>query len=284
MGANACTNFATQSVVSAPLSSVSAEEIGNASTETAVKTFLADRSGTRAFTDTDHDGITDYDEVNLYGTDPKKDDSNNNGIHDGAEIIAHTNPLSVVSSTTLMTIAFSKTIAFEDPKTHGKTASTTLIVSTIISGATTTDANGVGHISSMTLSGRAPANSFVTLYIYSEPIVVTLKANESGSWTYTLNKELPDGTHQVFSAITDTGGRVLAKSDPLPFVQTASAITVGSFELLPSQSKQAPTFFGGTSLITMFILLLLVLIIVMVVLGVIARRNKDDGTGTPTVA
>lgn len=51
--------------------------------------------GTKPFNpDTDNDGLTDGDEVNIYGTDPLKYDTDDDGISDGDEIVLGTDPLS----------------------------------------------------------------------------------------------------------------------------------------------------------------------------------------------
>ncbi|MDO4945617.1 MAG: cellulose binding domain-containing protein, partial [Ruminococcus sp.] len=51
--------------------------------------------GTKPFNpDTDNDGLTDGDEVNIYGTDPLKYDTDDDGISDGDEIALGTDPLS----------------------------------------------------------------------------------------------------------------------------------------------------------------------------------------------
>lgn len=44
------------------------------------------------FTDTDHDGLTDYDEINKYKTSPYLEDSDSDGIKDGDEITQGKDP------------------------------------------------------------------------------------------------------------------------------------------------------------------------------------------------
>ena len=44
------------------------------------------------FTDTDHDGLTDYEELYIYKTSPYLEDSDSDGLTDGEEITAGTNP------------------------------------------------------------------------------------------------------------------------------------------------------------------------------------------------
>ena len=75
------------------------------------------------------------------------------------------------------------------------------------------------------MTGKALPNSFVTLYIYSSgPVVVTFRADENGNWEYFLNKELEDGQHEVYAAVTDNTGKITAKSEPFYFIKTAQAI------------------------------------------------------------
>lgn len=44
------------------------------------------------FTDTDHDSLTDYDEINIYKTSPYLEDSDSDGIKDGEEVLKGENP------------------------------------------------------------------------------------------------------------------------------------------------------------------------------------------------
>ncbi len=75
------------------------------------------------------------------------------------------------------------------------------------------------------ISGKAFPNSFITLYIFSVPIVVTVKTSDDGSWSYRFDKELEDGNHEVYIGVTDNAGRIVAKSEPFKFIKTAEAYT-----------------------------------------------------------
>ncbi|MEK7118453.1 MAG: Ig-like domain-containing protein, partial [Patescibacteria group bacterium] len=165
---------------------------------------------------------------------------------------------------------------YENPKFAGDTKSGLLAVTAVVAVADDT-LKKKATTTKIKLSGKALPNSFVTIFIYSEPIVVTVKTDESGAWTYTLDKELSDGTHEVYSAITDTGGRILAKSEPLPFIKEAAAVSFGSTALLPS-NNQAPGFFSGGSLFALIVVLIGVLGLVFVLIGVVTERHA-----TPTL-
>lgn len=74
--------------------------------------------------------------------------------------------------------------------------------------------------------GERTPNSFVTIYIYSDPIVLTVKTDSEGNWTYELDKNLEDGNHEAYVAVTDNTGKITAKSEPIAFVKIAQAVTV----------------------------------------------------------
>jgi len=268
-GTKSCEAFVAQAVVSTPLSTLPAEQLNEGFREKTMEMYLTERSGVRAFSDSDQDGIADFDEVNIYGTDPKSGDTDKDGVSDGDELLANTDPMSTAA------VGSKVPIVFEDPKLYGTSASSTLVVLDIVAEKSTADAEGAERIFALTLSGKAPANSFITIFVYSEPIVVTIKTDEFGAWTYTLDKELADGSHEVFAAVADSKGRVWAKSSPLPFVKTAAAVSVGSAALLPT-APSAPTFFGGRGTIVMVGVFMLIVVASVLVMGL--RRREDTTT------
>lgn len=54
-----------------------------------------------------------------------------------------------------------------------------------------------------TLVGKAPANSTVTITIYSDPITVTVLADANGNWSYSVPTPLGSGPHTIVVAALD---------------------------------------------------------------------------------
>lgn len=257
------------------------------------KKIFNERTGARVFIDSDNDELADYDEVNIYHTDPKNADTDQDGVSDGREIAMRSNPRSKTpvvpfvtrATTTGAVVPVISVLATENnPLVSGTTDKQLLVVREVLTVTNTTSTSTIGILGEprtprLTFTGTALPNSFVTLYIFSEPIVVMVKTNSLGEWSYTLDKELPDGTHQVVSAITDGDGRVLSKSEPLPFVKVAEAVTLGNVDVALPVAQKEPGFFSGLSLYSLVVLMVGVLGISFLTIGVIARR-RDDGTGT----
>ncbi len=239
------------------------------------KRIWSERVGAREFIDSDKDDITDYDEINMYRTDPEDEDTDNDGFGDSEEIIARTNPNGNSDNLGLRTAegdaSADEEVQLENPLISGTTNSTLLTVSSVSALEVGTDEEGNATVKTLRLAGVSPPNSFVTLFVYSDPIVVTVKADATGAWTYTLDRELPDGTHHVISTITDGGGRILAKSVPLPFVKEAAAVSIG--ETLPI-NPVAPTFFGGASLYGIIAIVIALLGVSFSVLGLAVHRKE----------
>lgn len=264
-----------------------------------VTKIFTERIGARSFEDTDGDGITNYDEVNIYNTDPINADTNKDGIKDGDQLLLGQNPAlsppasaeggassvaPVPPSQVPVIQSDEKATAYEDPRFVGNVKkeifeAPTVKAESIIPAA---GASEGAQQAKITLGGKSLPNSFVTIYIFSDPIVVTVKTDANGSWTYTLDKELPDGSHEIYSAITDAGGRILAKSEPLPFVKTAAAVSVGSPLLLPA--NEAPGFFSGASLYALIFMVVGVLGFGISVTGFIASRRRDGGGAPPAAS
>jgi uncharacterized protein YkwD len=55
--------------------------------------FEQARRAGQKFLDSDNDGLTDFEEINIYGTDPHNPDSDNDGVSDGDEVMMDRNPL-----------------------------------------------------------------------------------------------------------------------------------------------------------------------------------------------
>ncbi len=248
--------------------------------------LLTERTFARSYIDSDDDAISDYDEVNIYHTDPVQTDTDHDGVPDGVEIMNHTNPhgqtaRSYGTSTTAKD-DIDEGVTFEDPLIAGFEKKEILKVGNVQVSEIGTNSEGTTTVKKLLLSGSALPNSFVTLYIFSTPIVVTVKADSSGAWTYTLDKELPDGAHQVVSAITDEGGHILAKSETLPFVKVAAAVSVGSNALLPT--NETLSFFSGTSLYAFIAILIGLIGVAFSIIGFVVRtRTEPDAPLFPPI-
>ncbi len=213
------------------------------------KEILRGRVGPNVFEDSDKDGISNYDEINIYGTDPFDADSDKDGYVDGAEIMGGFDPKdpSVEAVT-----------QYEEPTMTGYVEEEIFSIDSISVKEIEIDEKGKEKVKKISFQGTAPANSFVTLYIYSTPIIVTVKTDENGNWSYVLDKELEDGNHEIYVAITDNAGKIFAKSKPLPFVKEAAAVTINE-GLLFGGGDTEPSVFDGRYL---YVIVLLVIVII----------------------
>ncbi len=174
---------------------------------------LLERVGDAIHKDTDGDDITDYDEVNLYQTNPFTADTDGDGYTDGVEIGMGYDPHASEGQSL---------IAFESPREIGVIRDDLLVVSSVTNVVHDSEEN---KASRALITGKGLPNSFVTLFIYSTPLIVTVKTDSDGSWSYILDKELEEGEHEIYAGVTDNAGRIVAKSNPFPFVKTAEAYT-----------------------------------------------------------
>ncbi len=196
--------------------------------------IIAERTGEKASTDSDQDGVSDFDEVTIYKTNPFGADTDNDGFLDGAEILNGFDPLNAKSQTL---------VAYESPKEAGVEQNDLLAVTSITTAVpieTPDETRGVATSSpTAVISGTAPANSFVTVYIFSTPIVVTIKTDADGGWNYHFDKELENGTHEVYVGVTDNAGKIVAKSAPFTFIKTAEAYS-GQKEITDAVATPVP--------------------------------------------
>ncbi len=193
-----------------PLSEEATKSVFLAAAES--KTVL-NTSGELAFStnavlvfDADADALSDDLEL-YYGTDLNNPDSDSDGYLDGQEVANNYSPLGAGAlnkeSNDLAKI-LSQKLALAQPKVN---ASSTVELS-------------VDQFSkvenSLILTGKAPANTWLNLYFYSQvPLLVSTKSNDQGNWSYQLEQALAAGDHQVYLAINDSEGKIIKQSAPL---------------------------------------------------------------------
>ncbi len=120
---------------------------------------------------------------------------------------------------------------------------------------------GIGSI--LRIQGKAEPNQVVTLFIYSVmPIVLTAKADAYGNWIYDLDKSLVDGKHEIYAAVNNSEGRIIAASLPTPFfIQEAKAVTIGDFigiqktAAVPDASNNMINFYLAGGIVFIFLLI-----------------------------
>ncbi|MFZ2253499.1 MAG: Ig-like domain-containing protein [Minisyncoccia bacterium] len=228
--------------------------------------ILKDRFGENIVQDSDTDGIFDYDEINLYRTNPFAADTDGDGYIDSIEVRLGYNPHDSNSEAL---------VVYESPKETGIEREDILVIESI-----STLAYEDGEQESLKplraiISGKGLPNSFVTLYVYSTPIVVTVKTDNEGSWSYVFDKELEDGDHQIFAGITDNAGRIVAKSQSFSFVKTAEAFG-GVKPTLQSSTVNQPSFIQEDSMLLVGSIAVSALGLVLILLGLHASRRKEE--------
>lgn len=170
--------------------------------------------------DSDQDGLLDKDEITI-GTNPFDPDTDGDGYLDGDEVKNGYDPRKFSPGDG------SDKIIFQSPKEKGDVDGKYLVSSVELLKGEKSEGNAAVAGDVLKLSGRALPEAFVTLYIFSnDPIVVIIKTDANGNWVYELDKDLENGDHEAYVAITDNTGRITAKSEPFYFVKTAEAANV----------------------------------------------------------
>jgi hypothetical protein len=220
------------------------------------KALIQDRGGDLLDLDTDGDGLSDYDEVYIYNTDPENPKTVDGELTDAQKIEAGINP----NSTT------GEAIEYDDPREDE-----TAFVSELYT-VSKVDVVEVEGQKKLTMSGKGLPNSYVTVYVFSTPVVVTVKTDNRGDWTYEFDQELENGQHEVYVATVNNSGKLVARSNSIPFTKTAEAAAIGSFQL--NDNTESQTFVEqNLELLILTVLLAAILITLMLAGG---RGSKTD--------
>ena len=182
------------------------------------------------YKDSNKDGISDYDSIHVYQIDPVKPSP------------VSTYKGRVINAADKILLGFDPKneelvkVTVEEPLSSSAPVVSTLRVSQI---ELTTSKEVV-------IKGQALPNSFVTIYIYSTPIIVTVKTNSQGEWQYTLDKELESGDHTIYTATVNNAGNIIARSPGFQFARTAEAMTLNSEPVLLATDTSRPGLLGDT--------------------------------------
>ncbi len=182
--------------------------------------------------DSDSDGISDVDERIIYKTDPNNADSDGDGFTDGAEIVRGYDPVNA---------AVEAKINYQNPKETIGLESDKIVLNSVKPETVLANASTSAELHTV-IAGKALPNSFVTLYIFSTPTVVTVRTDDTGAFEYIFTKELEDGSHQVFAAITDNAGEIISQSNSLSFVKEAQAFSFDTAEASGAQIPLTPVY------------------------------------------
>ena len=207
--------------------------------------------------DTDGDGLLDGREMEM-GTDPLNPDTDGDGLLDGDEAAMGYNPLT-------------PTQFAGDPIVDPRPLPPMQFEIYKVEEAVSVKIGEDGR-SAIRFSGQGLPLSYVTLFIYSAPVIVAVKTDAHGRWTYTLDKPLEDGQHSVYAARINAQGRIAARSEVYVFKKTGDQIE----KLMTGQEASMSSATGKIIQNFKFAIIVIVIIAVAVALaavGYLANRG-----------
>lgn len=84
----------------------------------------------------------------------------------------------------------------------------------------------------ITFEGKALPNTVITLLIFSNPIVVTVKTDANGVWKYNLEKPLEPGKHVAYVAVPTKQGKIRSEVSEFVITPALAAEAAGNESLL----------------------------------------------------
>lgn len=227
--------------------------------------------------DQDGDGLPDVEEVRR-GTSPLNSDTDGDGYMDSDEIKSGYNPLKFSAgdkgdkiefqSPKDMVVAAKARAAQEGKSYVAPRVENAAYKIEKIERVKRDDGQNITR-----LSGQALPNALVTVYIFSDPIVVVVKTDKQGNWSYDLERDLADGDHEAYVAVTDNLGQITAQSAPLPFVKTAEAVTIRTAEAAAVRPASPMDRWKSS-----FVVIAVILMVSFFAMGVVLIRHFSRST------
>lgn len=209
--------------------------------------------------DTDRDGLPDSEELRL-GTDPVTPDSDGDGFLDGSEVGLGFDPKNPSPA---------DRIKFQSPEKEKPQISEILKVNQVEVTALE------GGESALKIQGKALPNSFVTIYIYSSPLVMVVKADSNGNWEYILDKPLAEGQHRVYATVTNNQGDLEESSEAYAFLMSGGKAlrlfeAAGAGAISPAETLQK------SFAVLVIAIIVFTLGIAFVLIGIILRKKPQQ--------
>lgn len=210
------------------------------------------------YKDSNGDGVSDYDSLYVHNLDPELPSPES--VYEGRTIKAAEKILLGLDPTKSEIVSVAK----ESPVTSRALVVLTYKVEEV----------ALTERKEIILKGQALPNSFLTLYIYSTPIIVTVKTDERGEWRYVLDQELPNGDHTVYTATVNNSGNIIAKSSPYVFTKTAEAATLRDAPAMQPLATNEPGLLTGGSLWGILAVILSIIVATLILVGMTNQKDK----------
>ena len=126
-------------------------------------------------------------------------------------------------------------------------------------------------VQAVTFQGKAEPDSVISILIYSNPIVVTVRTDANGVWTYTLEEPLEPGNHTAYVVVPKEDGSQIRSEINTFFVPPVYASSVENQNLRSVEVSDS-------SLIRNFVILAVILVLdaIMILLLVYHFKSKKN--------
>lgn len=208
--------------------------------------------------DSDNDGISDEEEIKI-GTDPFNPDSDGDGYLDGIEIEGGFDPLNSSPA---------DKVIYELPeKSKARISENYQIKKVEMIDISPKEKK-------IKIEGKGIPNSFVTIYLYSEPLVLTTKVDAQGNFVYILDKPLTEGVHRVYVAITNNEGKIKERSEVFNFLKTPVAVAAIVPPVFPEDTASPAERLYGVYTLLIASIVVVSLILSLIIIDILNRRKR----------
>lgn len=211
--------------------------------------------------DSDNDGISDEEEIKI-GTDPFNPDSDGDGYLDGVEREGGFDPLNSSSA---------DKVAYETPEKSKAPISENYQIKKV---EMIDLSPGEKRIK---IAGKGIPNSFVLIYLYSQPLILTTKVDAEGNFAYVLDKPLSEGVHRVYVAIANNEGKIKERSEVFNFLKTPTAVAAIVPPIFPEEvASPAERLYSAYTLLIITVVVLSLGLSLFIIDTLIRRKRKTS--------